>query len=100
MFAVILFPLFLITPNLWAEDVESRGDLPGYYEFFMKAGKQVRIESEISRDEKIQTGEIEPVPIGKPLVDVRLPNAVGNTYSPCDYTGEKNLVLVTGRAWW
>ena len=95
-----LFTLISATGPVWCQEAERNEDLPGYYEFFMKAGKLTRIADEVKQDERIQSGELKPVHVGKPAVEVRLPDGFGKQFGPRDYVGEKNLVLITGRAWW
>lgn len=75
-------------------------DLPGYYEFFMKAGKSSQLKSEAARDEKIKTGELKPIYSSDPVVDVQLPDGFTGLHGTRDYVGRKNLVLIAGRAWW
>ncbi len=83
---------------------QERGDaspkLPGYYEFFMKTGKLTRLASEVKRDDQIQTGKIKPVAVNKPVVGLTLPDGFGNVHNTRSHIGKRNLVLVTGRAWW
>ena len=80
------------------EDPER--DLPGYYEFFTKTGKLTRLTSEVKRDDDVKAGKITPVAMNEPLVDLRLPDGFGKMHGTRDYVGKKNLVLITGRAWW
>ena len=80
------------------EDTER--DLPGYYEFFTKTGKLTRLNSEVKRDDAVKAGKITPVAMNEPLVDLRLPDGFGKMHGTRDYVGKKNLVLITGRAWW
>jgi hypothetical protein len=79
---------------------ESGRDLPGYYEFFTKTGKVTRLKSEVKRDEEIKTGKITPIAVNEPLIDLELPDGFGHTHSTRRSVGKKNLVLITGRAWW
>lgn len=85
-------------PLLGAEEVKQ--DLPGYYEFFAKTGKLTRLDSEVKRDEAVKAGKIVPAPMNQPLPDLKLPDGFGKVYGTRDHVGKKNLVLVTGRAWW
>ena len=78
----------------------TQAELPGYYEFFMKAGKLTRLKGEVKRDEKIQTGELKPVYGSEPIASLQLPDGFGNLHGTRDQVGNKNLVLITGRAWW
>ncbi len=82
-----------------AEPIRAEG-LPGYYEFFMKAGKLTRIAQEEARDERISAGELAPVRVRKPLPDVALPLPSGEQLSLRSYVGKRNLVLVSFRSWW
>jgi hypothetical protein len=75
-------------------------DLPGYYEFFAKAGKLTRLTSEVKRDDAVEAGKIKPVPMHEPLVDLKLPDGFGKLHGTRQFVGKKNLVLITGRAWW
>jgi hypothetical protein len=79
---------------------EAERDLPGYYEFFMKTGKLTRLKSEVKRDNEIQAGKITPVTVNKPVIDLKLPDGFSNVYGTRKYVDKKNLVLITGRAWW
>lgn len=79
---------------------DASADLPGYYEFFMKAGKLSQLNAEAKRDEKIQTGELKPLYSNQPVMDLRLPDGFGQWHGTRDHVGQKNLVLITGRAWW
>jgi hypothetical protein len=79
---------------------ESVRDLPGYYEFFLKTGKLSRLKSEVKRDEAIQTGTLKPVAVNKPVIELKLPDGFEVVHSTRAYVGKKNLVLITGRAWW
>lgn len=76
------------------------GRLPGYYEFFMKSGRKVRIQQEVQRDRKIDAGEIRPIIVNKPLPDMSLPLASGKKLRFRNYRGRKNLVIVSFRSWW
>lgn len=82
------------------EEDGATPELPGYYEFFVKTGKLTRLESEVKRDDQIQTGKITPVAVNEPVIDLTLPDGFGKLHSTRDYVGKKNLVLITGRAWW
>jgi hypothetical protein len=94
---VISLALGLILP---AQESESGRDLPGYYEFFLKTGKLSRLKSEVKRDEAIQTGTLKPVAVNKPVIELKLPDGFEVVHSTRAYVGKKNLVLITGRAWW
>ena len=83
-----------------AKQEPSTPELPGYYEFFMKTGKLTRLVSEVKRDDQIQTGKITPVVVNKPVVELMLPDGFGNVHNTRSLVGKKNLVLITGRAWW
>ncbi len=74
--------------------------LPGYYQFFMKSGRQVRIQQEVQRDRKIDAGEIKPISVNKPLPDISLPLASGRKVRLRDDRGRKNLVIASFRSWW
>ncbi len=54
----------------------------------------------IKRDDKIQAGKISPVAVNEPVIDLKLPDGFGRTFGTRDYLAKKNLVLITGRAWW
>jgi hypothetical protein len=83
-----------------AANEENAEALPGYYEFFMKAGRQTRLGAEAKRDEKIRTGALKAVHDNKPVLDLRLPDAFGRLHGTRDHVGRKHLVMITGRAWW
>lgn len=80
------------------EDAER--DLPGYYEFFTKTGKLTRLKSEVKRDDDVKAGKILPVAMNEPLIELKLPDGFAKIHGTRDYVGKKNLVLITGRAWW
>ena len=94
---VISLAVGLVSP---AQETESERDLPGYYEFFLKTGKLSRLRSEVKRDEAIQTGTLKPIAVNKPVIELRLPDGFNTVHSTRAYVGQKNLVLITGRAWW
>ena len=75
-------------------------ELPGYYEFFMKTGRLVRIKDEVVRDERIAAGELAPVRVREDLPEFALLTASGDRLSLSAYRGSKNLVLVSFRSWW
>jgi len=89
-----------LTPYSRAQASESVRDLPGYYEFFLKTGKLSRLRSEVKRDDAIQAGSLKPVAVNEAVINLKLPDGFGAVHSPRAYVGEKNLVLITGRAWW
>ena len=95
-----VFALTWSGADAWGEEESTAQELPGYYEFFMKAGQQKRIEAEVKRDEEIRKGELEPVAVDRPALDLQLPDGYEHHFGPRDFIGEKNLVLITGRAWW
>ena len=82
-----------------SEPARSAG-LPGYYEFFMKAGKLVRIEDEVIRDERIEIGELTPVRVNEPLPNLVLPLAEGGSLDLASYRDRRHIVLVSFRSWW
>ena len=105
----ILFYAVTATAWSWAVDLTTmaeeskdspRAELPGYYAFFMKAGKLSHLKNEITRDKKIERGELKPIYGNEPVIDLRLPDGFKNHYGTRDYIGSKNLVLIAGRAWW
>jgi len=79
---------------------KTEAELPGYYEFFMKAGKLSQLKPEVTRDEKIRAGELKPVYGNAPVLDLQLPDGFGQYHGTRDQVGRKHLVLITGRAWW
>lgn len=102
MFGALI--VFLLMPiGVWteaAQDAKPNKSLPGYYQFYEKAGAMVRIEAEIERDERIESGDLEPVYVGKAVDDLYLPDGFGNVIGLRDYIGKKNVVLTTFRTWW
>ena len=94
---VISLTFGLVSP---AQDTESGRDLPGYYEFFLKTGKSSRLRSEVKRDEDIQTGKVKPIAVNEPVLELKLPDGFDAVHSTRAYVGQKNIVLITGRAWW
>ena len=89
-----------ISPLTAAEENREGNELPGYYKFFMKSGDKTSIPAERERDELIEQGKLNPVHIGKPIEDIKLPDGFGNTIGLRDYIGKKNVVLTTFRTWW
>ena len=83
-----------------ASEPERAEGLPGYYEFFMKAGKLTRIKDEAARDERIEAGELAPIRLTEPLPDLVLPLAGGGNLELASYRDRKHLVLVSFRSWW
>ena len=75
-------------------------DLPGYYEFYMKTGKQETLRQERARDRQIEAGELVTVRMNEPLPPLSLPLPDGEQLDFLDYKGEKNLVIVSYRSWW
>lgn len=98
-FLVIALASELISSSS-AQASESGRDLPGYYEFFLKTGKLSHLKSEIKRDEAIQTGKLKPVAVNEAVIDLKLPDGSNTVHSTRALVGQKNLVLITGRAWW
>ena len=103
--AFVLVLMFNLGGRVLAEEPTekqepSTPELPGYYEFFMKTGKLTRLASEVKRDDQIQTGKITPVAVNQPIVELTLPDGFGNMHNTRSQIGKKNLVLITGRAWW
>ncbi len=97
--AAVLLGIAAGGPVRGAEPPQA-GRLPGYYEFFMKSGRRVRIKQEEQRDKKIAAGEIKPISVSKPLPDISLPLASGKKVRFRYYRGRKNLVIVSFRSWW
>jgi len=102
---ILLAGMFGFLISLSAEPVsgaqeDAERDLPGYYEFFTKTGKLTRLKSEVKRDDDVKAGKIKPVPMNEPLIDLKLPDGFGKIHGTRQYVGKKNLVLITGRAWW
>ena len=97
--AMILAAITISPMTVSAEPVRA-DRLPGYYEFFMKAGKLTRIAPEEARDEQISTGQLVPVRVIKALPDVSLPLPSGDPLDLRSYAGKQNLVLVSFRSWW
>ena len=95
-----ILALCLSLSPLAAQESTTIDQLPGYYEFFMKTGRQVQIRAEKSRDEKIDEGELYPEAVEKPLPDLTLPSATGGDLRLLDYKGRKNLMIVSFRSWW
>ena len=48
----------------------------------------------------VKAGKITPVAMTEPLVDLKFPDGFGRFHGTRDTVGKKNLVLITGRAWW
>ena len=96
---IIVIPLTsgLVSPCCAQESVR---DLPGYYEFFLKTGKLSRLKSEVKRDDAMQAGTLKPVAVNEPVIDLKLPDGFNAVHSTRALVGQKNLVLITGRAWW
>ena len=62
---------------LTAQESVILDELPGYYEFFMKAGRLVQIDAEEERNAKIDEGELFPESVEIDLPDLTLPLAEG-----------------------
>ena len=90
----------LFSVSVIGAEEDAREDLPGYYEFFTKTGKLTRLSSEVKRDDEVKAGKITPVAMNEPLIDLKLPDGFGRLHGTRDTVGKKNLVLITGRAWW
>ncbi len=75
-------------------------ELPGYYEFYMKTGSQRTLRQERARDQRIESGQLGPVIVNKPLPPLSLPLSTGENLNFHDFKGEKNLVIVSYRSWW
>ena len=75
-------------------------ELPGYYEFFLKTGKLSQLSAEVKRDEAIQAGSLKPVAVNQPVLELELPDGFNKVHSTREHIGKKNLVMITGRAWW
>ncbi len=75
-------------------------ELPGYYEFYMKTGKQETLRQERARDRQIEAGELVPVRMNVRLPALSLPLPTGEQLDLQDYEGKKNLVIVSYRSWW
>jgi hypothetical protein len=97
----IIASMFIaISLSASAQEVQTTDTLPGYYEFFAKAGKLTKLDAEKKSDELIKSGELKPITVNQPVIDVQLPDKNKTLHSPNNWIGKKNLVLITGRAWW
>ena len=83
-----------------ASEPVKADELPGYYEFFMKAGKLTRIKDEAVRDERIEAGELAPIRLTEPLPNLVLPLSRGENLELASYRDRKHIVLVSFRSWW
>jgi hypothetical protein len=97
--AMLLMGAIGIPTGVSAEPERAEG-LPGYYEFFMKAGKLTRIDDEAARDERIEAGELAPIRVQEPLPNLVLPLASGEKLDLASYRDRKHIVLVSFRSWW
>ena len=97
---IAAFLLFIPAEQAYAADPPEADALPGYYEFFMKTGRLVRITQEVERDDRIAAGELQPVRVKTQLPDMTFPLASGEQIRLHDYKGRKNLVIVSFRSWW
>jgi hypothetical protein len=101
-----LFVFLLLIPRVYgkgpadSQKPPESNSLPGYYQFFMKAGKLVRIKPEIQRDQQIEAGKLIPVSMNQTFPDIALPRASGEKLKFRGYVGNKNLVIVSFRSWW
>jgi hypothetical protein len=102
LLAVMAFSIALSLSSVpvFSAQAEKERDLPGYYEFFTKTGKLTRLKSEAKRDDEIKAGKITPVAVNQPVIDLKFPDGFSNVYGTRNYVDKKNLVLITGRAWW
>ncbi len=99
---LILAPL-LFAPGLLAQEEQREvilDELPTYYEFYMKTGKQETLRQERARDRQIEAGELVTVRMNEPLPPLSLPLPDGEQLDFLDYQGVKNLVIVSYRSWW
>lgn len=103
-FMILLFLVLLIitafAQSVHAADPGEARSLPGYYQFFMKMGGQVRIQDEVKRDEEIDSGSITPQTMKMKMPSLALPLASGKKIKFSDYVGKKNVVVVSFRSWW
>jgi len=110
-----LSPVFLSPVTLLAQQGETTAaqasrttpqqeviihELPGYYEFYMKTGKQETLRQERARDRQLEAGELVTVRMNQPLPPLSLPLPNGEQLDFLDYLGVKNLVIVSYRSWW
>ncbi len=86
--------------SLAAQEPVIIDELPGYYEFFMKAGKLVQLDAEEKRNLQIDGGELFPESVEIDLPDLTLPLAEGGDLRFLDFKGKKNLMVVSFRSWW
>ena len=94
----LLAALLLLAPGapLAAQDDE----LPGYYQFFKKAGNLERLGPEAERDELIAQGGLIPSNLDGELPDLSLPDVDDMPTPLRSWVGEKHLVVVPFRTWW
>ena len=96
---MLVFALVLAMPA-GAQRVRTDNKLPGYYEFFMKAGGQQILRSERRRDRKIDAGGLLVQRPGTAMPELSLPLADGELLDFKRYRGKKHLIVVSYRAWW
>ncbi len=76
-------------------------DLPGYYQWYLKAGHDPRLAKESARDQAMQEGsDWDPKSIGRLAPDWSFPDAKGQLV-PLRVGGEgRNTLVVTFQSWW
>ncbi len=99
--AAIAAVLFVVALTLHAEPNSRETDtIPGYYEFFMKTGKLVRLKTEIKRDQQIAAGELKPQQMSTPLPKWKLADSSGKDLDVHSLLDKRNLLIVSFRSWW
>jgi hypothetical protein len=76
-------------------------ELPGYYEFYKRAGSTARLDQEVTRDRSLEEqGEWGAVELCVPAPALQLPGSDGKLV-PLRVGGEgRNTVVTTFQAWW
>ena len=96
--------LFLVAAPECAAQEDSthsgRPELPGFYQFYLKAGGMKLLRPEAQRNRLVESGSLKPIKLDKPAPDIALPRSGGGEYRVRGLVGRKNLLVVTFRTWW
>ncbi|MCB9898193.1 MAG: hypothetical protein H6825_09340 [Planctomycetes bacterium] len=96
------------SPSLTAQDAASiapaaqaapAATLPGYYEWYRKAGEDPRLPDEVRRDASPEDATWAPRKLARVLPELKLPNGDGERVDLLAGDG-RWTVIVTTQAWW
>ncbi len=92
--------LALAPPALAQDPAPQDPQLPGFYEFFEKAGSLKRIPREVERDRAIDRGDVGAEELDLPLPRLVLPDARGDDVDLIALARNKQLLITPFRTWW